>query len=831
MPDFNDPIKKTPLRFSHNKLELKNTVESGHVRQSFSHGRSKLVTVEVRKKRTFVTNVGGVLHEVKDSLKSLRLKQDTVSNEDELLQYSTSNKYDNLTSNEKATRIRVLQEAIRTNEILLQQQITIVDNELPISQLASEETNLTAKNKEIDLKSEISPDIISSDNTPIVTSIKTVTEKRHDKYLEQEAPHKPSSAVKRIKLHRREGKITVAVALNDDDRTQRSRSLAAVKRARERDRLKNLQKSTEKIIREVIVPETITIQELSIRMAERSAAVIKCLMHNGVMATINQTIDADTAELVISEFGHIAKRTTDSDVEIGLFKKIDTEDNLIPRPPVVTVMGHVDHGKTSLLDALRNTDIVSKESGGITQHIGAYQVILHGDRRITFIDTPGHEAFTAMRSRGANITDIVILVIAADDGIMPQTIEAIHHAKVAKVPIIVAINKIDRPNANADSIRQKLLQHDLITEKLGGDVLDVEISAKNRINLDKLEEAIFLQSEILDLKANPNKIARGVVIEAKVEHGRGSVATIIVQNGTLHVGDIFVVGTEWGRVRALIDDHNNKIEQATPSTSVEVLGLSGTPIVGDDFIVVETEIRAREVASYRQNKKRSDRVIAGARGTLEEMFAKITGGEIKELPVIIKGDVQGSVEAISTVLEQVNVNEIKAHVLHSAVGNINESDITLAKAFSALIIGFNIRASSQIRDIAHHNNVDIRYYSIIYDVVNDISQMLTSMMAPILKEHFLGNAEIREAFSISKFGKIAGCLITEGMVKRGAKVRLLRDSVVIHEGTLDQLKRFKDNVREVREGYECGISFENYNDIKIGDIIECYEIKEIVATV
>jgi translation initiation factor IF-2 len=473
---------------------------------------------------------------------------------------------------------------------------------------------------------------------------------------------------------------------------------------------------------------------------------------------------------------------------------------------------------------------VSGEAGGITQHIGAYQVTLKSGQKITFIDTPGHEAFTAMRARGAKVTDVVVLVVAADDGIMPQTVEAIRHAKAANVPIIVAINKIDKPDANPQRVRQELLNHELVTEDLGGDVLAVEVSAKQRLNLDALEEAILLQAEILDLKANPDRAASGVVVEAKIERGRGSVATLLVQKGTLKVGDVFVAGSDWGRVRALLDDHGHKIESAGPATPVEVLGLQGAPAAGDDFITVETEARAREVAEYRQRKQRDAKAVAGARGTLEQMFSKIAAGEAKELPVVIKGDVQGSVEALTATLEKLGNEEVKVRVLHAAVGGINESDITLAKASNALVVGFNVRANPQARDMARRDDVEIRYYSIIYDVADDMKQALTGMLAPTLRERFLGNAEIREVFNITKVGKVGGCFVTEGLVKRGAKVRLLRDNVVIHEGSLGQLKRFKDDVKEVREGYECGMSFENYNDIQVGDVIECFELEEVAAS-
>ncbi len=642
------------------------------------------------------------------------------------------------------------------------------------------------------------------------------------------APRKtsgPATADRR----RGSSKLTVSQALSSDG-SERTRSLAAVRRARERERLRMMgRQETQKITRDVILPEVITVQELANRMAERGADVIKSLMRMGVMATINQTIDADTAELVVTEFGHRIRRVSEADVELGLRGDADSPEALTPRPPVVTVMGHVDHGKTSLLDALRKTDVVSGEAGGITQHIGAYQVNLPSGAKITFIDTPGHAAFTEMRARGANVTDVVVLVVAANDGVMPQTIEAIHHAKAAKVPIIVAINKIDLPDAKPERVRQELLQHDLVVEGMGGDVLDVEVSAKGRINLAKLEEAILLQAEILELRSNPNRTAEGVVIEAKLERGRGSVATVLVQRGTLNVGDVFVTGAEWGRVRALVNDRGQTVQSAAPATPVEVLGLNGTPMAGDDFTVVESEARAREIAEFRQRKKREAAVAASARGSLQDMFNRIQAGEAKELPVVIKGDVQGSIEAISGALEKLTAEntEVKVRVLHASVGAINESDVTLANASNAMIIGFNVRANPQARDLAKRDSVEIRYYSIIYNVIDDVKAALTGMLAPTLRERFIGYAEIREVFNITRVGKVAGCMVTQGTVKRGAGVRLLRDNVVIHEGTLKTLKRFKDEVKEVREGYECGMAFENYDNIEAGDVIEAFEIEEI----
>jgi translation initiation factor IF-2 len=583
----------------------------------------------------------------------------------------------------------------------------------------------------------------------------------------------------------------------------------------------------QRVIRDVTVPETITVQELANRMAERGAEVVKALMKMDVMATINQVIDADTAELVVEEFGHNTKRVSAADVELGIGGTTDDDDALQPRPPVVTVMGHVDHGKTSLLDALRATDVAEHEAGGITQHIGAYQVSLSSGDQITFIDTPGHAAFTEMRLRGATVTDIVVLVVAADDGIMEQTVEAINHAKAAKVPIIVAINKIDRPDADSDRVRKELLQHELVVEEMGGEILAIEVSAKEKTNLDKLEEAILLQAELLELKANPERSAEGAIIEAKLERGRGSVATVLVKRGTLKVGDVFVAGSEWGRVRAMVDERGDPVESAGPSVPVEVLGLNGTPLAGDDLVVVETDGRAREIADFRQDKKRDLSIAASGRGTLEQMLSRIQEGEASQLPLVIKSDVQGSLEAITSSLKKLGTDEVEVQVLHSGVGGINQSDMTLARATGAMVIGFNVRANPQAREMAKRDNVDIQYYSIIYNVVDDIKAALSGMLAPTRREHFLGYAEIREVFNITKTGKVAGCMITEGQVKRGAKVRLLRDDVVIHDGMLKTLRRFKDEVREVKEGYECGMAFENYGDIQNGDRIECYEIEEV----
>ncbi len=627
------------------------------------------------------------------------------------------------------------------------------------------------------------------------------------------------------------GRFNVQTALSDDDNVRR-RSLASIRRRAEKGRRSFQQQEVkEKIVREVVLPETITVQELANRMAERGADVIKCLMKMGMMTTINQSIDADTAELVITEFGHKLKRVTDADVLDGLEGLADESGQMVTRPPVVTIMGHVDHGKTSLLDAIRTTHVASGEAGGITQHIGAYQVTLPKGGKITFIDTPGHAAFSEMRARGANVTDIVVLVVAADDSIMPQTIEAIKHAKAANVPVIVAINKCDLPSANPQRVRNDLLQHDLVVEEMGGDVLNVEVAAKTRFNIDKLLETIMLQAEVMDLKANADRAAIGTVVESRMERGRGSVATVLVQKGSLKQGDIFVSGSEWGRVRMMLNDRGEQIDIAPPAMPVEVLGLQGTPQAGDDFVVVESEARAREVADYRARKRREHQAAASisARGSLDQIFAQIKVGEVREMPILIKGDVHGSVEAIASALEKLTGegSEVRARVLHSGVGPITESDVGLATASKALIIGFNVRANPQARELARRDGIDIRYYSIIYEIIDDVKASLTSMLAPTLRENFIGYAQIREVFNITKVGKVAGCMVTEGFVRRGAGVRLLRDNVVIHTGKLKTLKRMKDEVKEVKESTECGMAFENYEDIRVGDVIEAFEIESI----
>src|SRR6266481_5565615 len=622
------------------------------------------------------------------------------------------------------------------------------------------------------------------------------------------------------------GRLTLVTALNADD--VRERSIASFRRRTQRLKGHQSNEPKEKLVREVIIPEAINIQELANRMSERAVDVIRLLMKQGAMHKITDVIDADTAQLIAEEMGHSVKRVAASDVEEGLFDVVDDSTDTEPRSPVVTVMGHVDHGKTSLLDALRHANVVSGEAGGITQHIGAYQVTSpESGKKITFIDTPGHAAFTAMRARGAKVTDIVILVVAADDGVMPQTVEAIHHAKAAKVPMIVAINKIDKPDARPERVRTELLQYEVQVESLGGDV--VEVSAKNRTNLDRLLEMIALQADLLDLKTNSDRPAEGTVIEAKLDRGRGPVATVLVQRGTLRVGDIVVAGAEMGRVRALINDQGDTIDEAGPSVPVEVLGFNGPPEAGDRLAVVENEARARQVTSYRAHQKRENAAasISGMRGSLEQMMSQLKTSGRKDFPLIVKADVQGSLEAILGSLEKLGTDEVAARILHAGVGGISESDVTLAEGFSAAIIGFSVRANKKAAAAAKRNGIEIRYYNIIYDLVDDVKKAMSGLLAPTLRETMLGNAQILEVFNISKVGKVAGCRVTDGTVERGANVRLIRDNVVVHEGKLSTLKRFKDEVKEVQSGQECGMAFENYGDMRTGDVIECYRVETI----
>jgi translation initiation factor IF-2 len=911
-----DKKKKKPLSLSKpGKLELKKTVEGGQVRQSFSHGRTKTVTVEVKKKRTFQQGAAGEMTEVKDGPQEEIFEAAPAAPAQPAPAAPKTAPQRTLTEAEQATRARALDEARKAAEEAAR--------ESAAAQLALEEARKAGEAEEAAARAEEEAAAKAREAEEAEAKVAAVKEAQEEEVqaaaraeeapspepesepvaetppasdkptrreIEEEArraaeaeaqrmadeaaqraaaaerkraalevevgggadagepgetgerrkggraapaaeaPARPSRS--RGERKRRSGKLTITEAL-DEDGGARQRSVAAFRRKQERERQQRSRDSggggnQSKVVREVAIPDAITVAELGSRMAERGAEVIKALMKMGVMATINQTIDQETAQLVVEEFGHTAKLISAADVELNLGAAIeDDEGARQPRPPVVTVMGHVDHGKTSLLDALRSTDVVRGEAGGITQHIGAYQVELESGDKISFIDTPGHAAFTSMRQRGAHVTDIVILVVAADDGVQPQTVEAINHAKAAEVPIIVAVNKMDLPAADPSRVKNELLSHELVAEEMGGDIQVIEVSAKTRDGFDNLTEAISLQAELLELTANPDRAAFGAVIEAQLEAGRGAVATVLVQGGTLNVGDIFVAGAEWGRVRALINDRGENIKSAGPSEPVEVLGLNGAPQAGDDFAVVDSDARAREIVEYRQDIIRDQRAAAGARGSLDEMFQQIQAGEAAQVPVVIKGDVQGSVEAIVGALNNMSTDEVKVQVLHSGVGGITESDVSLATVNNGILIGFNVRAIPQARDQAKRDQVEIRYYNVIYNVVDDIRAMLEGELAPTIQENLLGSAEIREVFNVSKVGKVAGCMVTDGLIRRDSKVRLMRDSVVVHEGQLGTLRRFKDDVREVQNGYECGIALENYNDIQVGDVVECYEVQEI----
>ena len=862
------------------RMELGRTVDAGSVRQSFSHGRSKVVQVEVRKKRAGAaapaplpsaaagapsavgltpaanvarppTGAGRALTATELASRQRALIEQQKDNVKREAERREQEKISILSAAEEARRRD--EEARRAAEEEQRQKVEAeararaetAEREVAEALAASPAAPAPAARGE-PVRRPVRPATTPGAPASPVETLRLKTNRPGEEEDESRPVRRPGGAPgmparkppvaapkKVVDDRRRPARIDVQAAIEGED--DRVRSLASVRRQRERERreqeLQLLRSDGVKVVREVVLPDTITVQELAARMAARAPEVIKTLMKMGVMATITQSLDADTAELVVQEFGHRVKRVSEDDIESGLEGEFDELTDMQSRSPVVTIMGHVDHGKTSLLDALRSTDVAAGEAGGFTQHIGAYQVKLQSGSRITFIDTPGHEAFTAMRSRGASVTDIVVLVVAADDGVMPQTIEAIKHAKAAGAPIIVAINKMDKADAKPDRVRQELLSHDIVVEEMGGDTQDVEVSAIKRMGLDKLEEAILLQAEILDLQANPGRAAEGSVIESRLDRGRGPVATVLVQKGTLNTGDIVVAGAEWGRVRAMLDDKGKPLLTAGPSVPVEILGLAGVPQAGEPFVAVENEGRAREISEFRQRKLR-DRaagVATAARGTLDEMLARIQAGVQKEVAVLIKADVQGSAEAIQlTVLRQAH-EEVRVRVLNSSVGQITESDIEFARANNALIVAFNVRATAQARALATRDGVDIRYYSIIYEVVDDIEKLVRGKVAPKARERFLGYAEIRKVFDITKTGKVAGCMITEGLVKRGAGVRLLREGVVIHNGELTQLKRFKDDVREVARGYECGLSFANYNDLREGDVVECFEVEMVPA--
>jgi len=870
MTDSNER-KDTPAA-GRKPLTLSRTTSGGTVKQNFSHGRSNTVNVEVRRKRVVASepaapaapgaaprpgpapgrppqrpNAGpsrssapGLSDDeqrrrqeaVQRALSEEKVRRERQAAEEEqrrALEDAQRKKIEEeLQAQQAAEEARRRQEeedlaarrAVEDQERVQRERAAAkasvsAPKEAPEPALAASAPPAAAKAEERDLLSELGGRVKVA-RRPVLPA----------------APTKPAKGGDR---GRRSGKLTLdmveRITEGDDEKV---RSLAAMRRAREKERerrMRGMGGSAEQVKRDVTIPEAITIQELANRMATRAADIIKYLMRQGTMATINDVLDPDTAELIATDFGHTVRRVAESDVEEGLEGVEDIDADLQPRPPVVTIMGHVDHGKTSLLDALRQTDVAAGEAGGITQHIGAYQVRLPSGQRVTFLDTPGHAAFSSMRARGAQVTDIVVLVVAADDGVMPQTIEAISHAKAAGAPMIVAVNKCDKPSADPQRVLNELLQYEVITESVGGDTQAVNVSALKKTGLTDLVDAILVQAEVLDLKANPERSAQAVVVEAKLDRGRGPVATVLVQKGTLKRGDIVVVGAHWGRVRALLNERNQQVPSAGPSEPVEIMGIEGVPDPGDTLRVVESENRAREIADYRQRQRRGGGAAPSPRTSLEAMMAKLKDDTSKELAVVVKADVQGSAEAISAALEKLSTDEVRARVIHAAVGAINESDVMLAKASGAPLIGFNVRASKEARELAERENVEIRYYAIIYEVIDDIKGVMSGMLAPITRETFLGNAEVLEVFSISKVGKVAGCRVTEGVVRRGAKVRILRDNVVIQEmGTLQTLKRFKDEVSEVLSGQECGMSFANFQDIKQGDFIECFNVETVHRT-
>jgi translation initiation factor IF-2 len=863
MVDTKTPGDKT-LSVPSKTLTLKPRVETGTVRQSFSHGRTKQVVVEKRGKRRIGGEAPDAAHApepvvAKTPAKSVLTARPAAA---PAPRSSSGVVLRTLTEDERIARASALADAkVRDVEErrLAEEEARRRNSKEGIEQAEREAAEARRKaeeerhrqDEEAKRKAEAEAkkrfgEAEAKEARSSATAARAAPAARApgvaaDGSDEDEGPRQirrgpggvarpaaPPKTTAKPAPQKQRGRLTLVTALNADD--VRERSIASFRRRTQRLKGHASNEPKEKLVREVTIPEAITIQELANRMAERAVDVIRLLMKQGQMVKITDVIDADTAQLVAEEMGHSVKRVAASDVEEGLFDIVDDSTDTEPRSPVVTVMGHVDHGKTSLLDALRHANVVSGEAGGITQHIGAYQVASpESGKKITFIDTPGHAAFTAMRARGAKVTDIVILVVAADDGVMPQTVEAINHAKAAKVPMIVAINKIDKPDAKPERVRTELLQYEVQVESLGGEVVDVEVSAKNKTNLDKLLEMIALQAELLDLKTNASRPAEGTVIEAKLDRGRGPVATVLVQRGTLRVGDIIVAGAEMGRVRALINDQGDTIDEAGPSVPVEVLGFNGPPEAGDRMAVVENEARARQVTSYRSHQKRENAAanVSGMRGSLEQMMSQLKTTGRKDFPLIVKADVQGSLEAILGSLEKLGTEEVAARILHAGVGGISESDVTLAEGFNAAIIGFNVRAHKEAAAAAKRNGIEIRYYNIIYDLVDDVKKAMSGLLAPTLRETMLGNALILEVFNISKVGKVAGCRVTDGTVERGANVRLIRDNVVVHEGKLSTLKRFKDEVKEVASGQECGMAFENYGDMRVGDVIECYRVETI----
>ena len=796
-------------------LSLKRTVESGQVRQSFSHGRSKSVLVEKRRKRTInsgTAEAAPAAEEAAPEAPAPAAPQDNLSKTQQdrrqaAVVEAKQRAIEEAKQSEMDARRRAEEDARRAEE----------EAQKAAEEASRAETLAREKKKPTKQESEPAP------------TARPDSARRAEAEKQRQDAKKPSTERRGNERRRRAGKLTINDALNDEERV---RSLASMRRRREREKRQTGSfDNAEKVSRTVQLPDTISIQELANRMAERAVDVIKILMQQGIMAKINDVIDADTAQIVAEDLGHSVRRVSESDIEDGLIGDADSEEDMVPRPPVVTVMGHVDHGKTSLLDALRKEKVAAGEAGGITQHIGAYQTTTQNGVVISFIDTPGHAAFTAMRARGAKVTDIVILVVAADDGVMPQTVEAINHAKAAEAPIIVAINKMDKAEADPTRVKNELLQHEIIAEDMGGDTQMIEVSAQTGAGLENLLEAVALQSEVMELKANAERGGEGIVIEAKLDKGRGPVATVLIQRGTLRVGDVFVVGQVSGRVRALVNDLGDQIDMAGPSAPVEVLGSGGVPGAGDVFSVVETEARAREVAEYRERKAREKSSASGPRAaSLDQMMQQLKDSDAAEIALVVKGDVQGSVEAIVQAAEKLGTEEVAARAVLAGVGGITESDITLAAASNAIVLGFNVRANNQARTAAEAAGIEIRYYNVIYDLVDDLKAAMAGLLSPDLRETPLGSAEILEVFSVSKTGKVAGCQVREGLVRRGARVRLIRDDIVIHEGELSSLRRFKDEVKEVNAGQECGMAFENYADLKQGDVIECYEVEEIARS-
>ena len=795
-----DKNKKDTVETTTKKtLSLKSGINPSQIRSGFSTNRSNTVVVETKRKR---------INRNIENVKSNKVDNKDLTNQEiDARNQAILDAKSNPSVSKPDNYIKFNKEKVRTETNPEIKSDAKIKEQLPQDELFLLQEN--ENNKKIKKASD-------TDDTEILNELEEDVENK-------KAPNKFTRF--RSQEERRQTKLTVTTALDD---TPRQRSLASIRRRRERERRQHsTPMQIQKISREIILPEAITIQELANRMAERAVDVIKLLMKQGQMSKITDIIDADTAQLIAEELGHTVKRVSEADVEEGLEGIEDNEENLVLRPPVVTIMGHVDHGKTSLLDALRETSVVSNEAGGITQHIGAYQLQTKGANPITFIDTPGHAAFTSMRSRGAKVTDIVVIVVAANDGVMPQTIEAINHSKEANVPIIVAINKIDLEGADPNRVRNELLTHEIIVESLGGDILEVEVSATKKINLDKLLETILLQSEILDLKANPNRTADGVVIESSLDKGKGPIATVLVQRGTLNIGDIVVLGSTWGKVRALSDDNGHPIKEALPSVPTEILGLNGVPEAGDKFTVVNSESRAREITEYRQRKTKNYSSGLVNKLTLENMMGQIKEKNLKELPILIKGDTQGSIEAISSALNELGSDEVTVRLVHAAVGAVSETDVTLAAASGALLIAFNVRPNANAKQQAQKDEIEIRQYSIIYNIIDDIKLALSGLLDPTINEKVIGNAEVKEVFYISKVGKVAGCIVTDGVVKNKENLRLIRDNIVIHEGKLSTLKRFQEEVKEVLVGQECGIAFQNYQDLKSGDIIECYEVETI----